>query len=292
MALDIEPVDASFAAVVKNVRVTDLDEAAWTELYDAWLKYALLIFPGQHLTREEQVAFARRFGPLEFDLSPISNVRPDGTVRTPDQDEDFLALLASTENWHADSTYKPIQAKGAVFCADILPEGGTQTGFADMRAAYDALDPAMRTRVEGLRAYHSFDQQQARRGHRLSSGTTDELRKAGGGDEVVAFNSTAAPLRPLVKVHPETGRKSLLLGYHLIGIQGMADEAAKALLDELLDFACQAPRTYHHAWGPGDAVIWDNRCLLHRARPWDMSLPRVMWHSRIAGDPVTEAALA
>ena len=100
------------------------------------------------------------------------------------------------------------------------------------------------------------------------------------------------PRRPLVKVHPETGRKSLLIGRHAHAIPGLPAAESEQLLDELVSFACQPPRVYHHRWTVGDAIIWDNRCLLHRATPWDMTQPRVMWHTRLAGDPVSEAALA
>ena len=107
---------------------------------------------------------------------------------------------------------------------------------------------------------------------------TDDYRRLGfEGDEDV--------LRPLVKVHPDTGRKSLLIGRHAHDIPGLAPEESQELLQELIDFACQPPRVYHHDWRVGDVVIWDNRCLLHQATPFDMTQPRVMWHTRIAGDP-------
>ena len=105
------------------------------------------------------------------------------------------------------------------------------------------------------------------------------------------FHDGPVPLRPLVKAHPETGRNSLLIGRHAHNIPGMDKAESETLLQQLVDFACQPPRTYHHRWSAGDAVIWDNRCLLHRALPWNMQESRVMWHSRIAGDPQSEAAL-
>jgi alpha-ketoglutarate-dependent taurine dioxygenase len=91
-----------------------------------------------------------------------------------------------------------------------------------------------------------------------------------------------------VKTHPETGRKSLAIGRHAHAIPGLTSEESEALLAELVDFACQPPRVATHAWTPGDAILWDNRRLLHRAMPWDMAEPRVMYHSRIAGDAATE----
>src|SRR3954466_15866050 len=104
MKLNIEPVDATFGAIVRDIRVNALDHATWRAVYDAWLQYALLIFPGQHLSRDEQMAFARRFGPLEFDMLQVSNLRPDGKVYAPAEDQAMLNLLKGTQNWHSDST--------------------------------------------------------------------------------------------------------------------------------------------------------------------------------------------
>ncbi len=282
-SLRIEPLDASFGAIVTGVTLATIDEAQWRELYATWLRYALLVFPGQHLTREQQVAFARRFGPLEIELTPISNVRKDGSIRAETNDDDVIKVLKGNMGWHADSTYMPVQAKGAVFSAEVVPPTGGDTGFADMRAAYDALDPATREEVERQSALHSLRYSQAKLGHQHTAGSA----YSGYG-----FHDGPVPRRPLVKVHPETGRKSLLIGRHAHALNGMDDAQSEAFLQRLLDEACQPPRVYHHRWTAGDALLWDNRCLLHRAMPWDMRLPRVMWHSRLAGDPVTEAALA
>ncbi len=97
-----------------------------------------------------------------------------------------------------------------------------------------------------------------------------------------------APLRPLVKVHPETGRPALAIGRHAHGIPGLDEDESEALLDQLVDFACRPPRVHRHAWTPGDLVVWDNRSLMHRACTWDMRERRVMYHSRIAGHPESE----
>ena len=105
------------------------------------------------------------------------------------------------------------------------------------------------------------------------------------------YHVEPVPLRPLVKVHPETGRPNLLIGRHAHDIVGMDPAQSEALLDKLNDEACQAPRTYHHQWEVGDAVIWDNRRLMHRGTPFDMTQPRRMWHTRIAGEPVSELAV-
>jgi len=275
----IEPLPATFGAVVTGVRAPDLDEPAFAALYAAWLEYSLLILPGQHLTRAEQVAFARRFGPLEFEIAPLSNVRADGSLRPDDASDDVVKVLKGNMGWHQDSTYMPVQAKGAVFTAEVVPAQGGESGFADMAAAWDALDEATRARLQGLSARHSLAVSQGRLGHAHRPGSAYS-----------GYGMTVAepPLRPLVKTHPETGRKSLAIGRHAYEIPGMADAEAAALLGELTDLACRPPRVWTHAWTPGDAVVWDNRRLLHRALPWDMAEPRVMWHSRIAGDPATE----
>lgn len=282
-AFDIAPLDATFGAVITGVKLSDLDDTGWHDLHAAWLEYALLVFPGQHLERDQQIAFARRFGPLEFEMAAISNVRADGSLRIENDNDDMMKILKGNMGWHADSTYMPVQAKGAVFSAEVVPNTGGQTGFADMRAAYDALDDELKARVETLQARHSLHYSQSKLGH--------ETRKADGEYSGYGLHDGPVPLRPLVKIHPETGRKSLLIGRHAHAIPGMEPGESERFLQELIDFACQPPRIYHHDWAPGDAVLWDNRCLLHQATPWDMTQKRIMWHSRIAGDPASETAL-
>ena len=282
--LTIEPVDATFGAVATGFRIAELDDETFQALYAAWLKYALLIFPGQNLTREQQIAFARRFGPLEFEMTALSNVKEDGTLRLEKDNDDRMKVLKGNMGWHADSTYMPVQAKGAVFCAEEVPTIGGHTGWADMRAAYDALDEATREKIANLTAYHSLHYSQSKLGH--------VAKKSDGEYSGYGFHDGPVPLRRLVKTHPETGRKSLLVGRHAHNIPGLAQADSDRLIQELVDFACQPPRIYHHDWTPGDAVVWDNRCLMHQATPWDMTQRRIMWHSRIAGDPASESAVA
>ncbi len=279
---DVQPLDATFGAVISGVKLAALDDETWRELYATWLQYALLVFPGQHLSRDQQIAFARRFGPLEFEIIALSNVKSDGTIRSEVENDDVIKVLKGNMGWHADSTYMPVQAKGAVFTAEVVPSVGGQTGWADMRAAYDALDGATRQKVEQLSAYHSLHYSQSKLGHQ---------HKPGSAYSGYGFHDGPVPLRPLVKTHPETGRKSLLIGRHAHNIPGMDKDESARFLEDLVASACQPPRIYHHTWAAGDAVVWDNRCLLHQATPWDMTQPRVMWHSRIAGDPLSEAAL-
>ncbi len=280
--LQLEPVDATFGAVVRGVELRSLDDATWRALHGAWLEYGLLIFPGQFLTRDEQNAFANRFGDLEFAATAISNMGKDGKVHHVDGD-DVVKALRGNEGWHHDSTYMPVQAKGAVFTAEIVPTEGAATGFADMAAAYDALDDDTKALIADLSAYHSLNYSQGRVGY-LPSKKTEKGDYAGYGYDQQPY------LRPLVKVHPDTGRPNLLVGRHAFGVVGMDPDESLALLDRLNDFACQAPRIYHHEWEVGDAVVWDNRRLMHRATPFDMTQPRRMWHTRIAGERSSELA--
>jgi alpha-ketoglutarate-dependent taurine dioxygenase len=279
----ITPLDASFGATITDIDLASMDEATWQCVEDAFHEYAALVFPGQNLTDEAQVAFAKRFGEIELlrgdpeaKAVAISNQKPDGSVLQPD--EHRYQALRGNEGWHTDSSYMPLAAKASVLSAQVVPSKGGGTALADMRAAYDDLDEDRKERIKDLSAHHSLYQSQAKIGHIVETG-------AGYG-----YHNKGAPLRPLIKTHPVTGRKSLFIGRHAYSIPGLDDGEAKALLDDLLDFACQAPRVYTHAWQPGDVVIWDNRCVLHGARPYDYAEPRVMRHTRIAGDPASELA--
>jgi alpha-ketoglutarate-dependent taurine dioxygenase len=282
-ALVVEPLDASFGAVVHGVALAGASDAVVAQLTELWVEYALLVFPGQHLTRPQQDTFARRFGELEFTATALTNIGPDGAIRPVDHD--LSKSLRANERWHHDSTFMPVMATGAVFTAEIVPDEGGDTGFADMRAAYDVLDPATRERVGTLSAYHSRRYSMDRAGlHVTAEGAERHQLYGMTGDH-------APPLRPLVKVHPVTARPNLLIGQHAHAIPGLAATESEALLDRLDTEACVPPRTYHHRWTAGDAVLWDNRRLMHRATAHDPAQPRRMWHTRIAGDPVSEAAL-
>jgi len=283
MALDVEPLDATFGAIVRGIELRALDDDTWPALHAAWLDHALLIFPGQFLRADEQDAFASRFGDLEFKAAPLSNIGRDGRVRS-DPDHDVIKSMRGNEGWHHDSTYMPVQAKGAVFTAEIVPSEGAATGWADMRAAYDALDDETRSLVQGLSAYHSLFYSQGRAGY-LPSTRNDQ-----GGYDMYGYHDGEPSLRPLVKVHPDTGRPNLVIGRHAYGIPGMQPDESERLLDRLCDDACQPPRVHHHRWTVGDAVVWDNRRLMHQATPFDLTQPRRMWHTRIAGERETELA--
>lgn len=289
--LRFEPLDATFGARVTGVQLAHIDQPSFDTLYKAWLEYGLLVFSDQFMTRPQQVKFARRFGPLEFDIAAISNVLEDGSLRPDDGSDDVMQVLKGNMGWHHDSTYMPVQAKGAVFTAERVPPTGGATGFADMRAAYDALDTPTRERIENLRAHHSLRHSQAQIGHTGLRRGNNKGFTAKGEYSGYGFHDGPVSVRPLVKTHPETGKKNLIIGRHAYDIVGLERDESKALLDWLADFACQPPRVYYHDWRPGDALVWDNRRLMHQATPWPMDEPRIMWHSRIAGDPDAELAL-
>src|SRR5262245_52011158 len=284
MSLEIERADATLGAAVRGVKLAALDASEWRAIEDAFHERAVLIFPGQHLSRGEQAEFGRRFGALDPLVAqtgtvPISNLNADSTLR--DDRDPVKQILLGNEGWHTDSSYMPVSARASLLSAEIVTERGGETEWADMRAAYDALDGAMRERIAGLAAYHSLKFSQARAG----------FGSAPGGAYSYGLDQAKAPLRPLVKVHPVTGRRALFIGRHAFGIPGLAAGESEQLLDELLELACRMPRVLSHRWQPGDLAIWDNRCVLHRARPYDPCVPRVMHHTRIAGDPVTESGL-
>lgn len=286
--LSINPLpDLTFGAIVENVDLGDMvgphaTDEAFDELHAAWIDYALLILPEVFLTRDQQVALAKRFGAIELlggqEIVALSNVTADGSLRGED---DMMKVLRGNMEWHADSTYMELQSKGAVFSADVVPTVGGGTGFADMRAGYAALSDESRTLVDGLSAYHSLHHSQRAHGH-VHSEDSDYVG--------YGMEHDGSPLRPLVKHHPVTGTPSLLIGRHAYGVLGLERAESEQFLAALVDEACQGPRVYEHHWRPGDAVIWDNRCLLHRSRPWDMSERRTMWHARIAGDAESEFA--
>ena len=274
----------TFGAVVRGLPLATLSDDAFAALHDAWLRHGLLIFPEQHLSRSEQITFAERLGPLVpgLEAAAISNLRADGTLRDA-PDDDMMKIIRGNMEWHQDNTYMPVQAKGAVFSAQIVPKTGGETAFADLEAAWETLDPTLQARCEALGAYHSLVESQRRLG---------ESTKAEGSEYTgYGLNVAGSPLRPLVKIHPETGRKSLAVGRHAYAIEGLENNDALALLATLLDHAVTAPeRVVEHRWTAGDLVLWDNRRLLHRAQPWDYTEPRVMTHSRLAGDQKTEGA--
>lgn len=284
MNFQTEPISGcTLGASITGLRLAELDESTWPDLKSAFLEYGVLVFPGQHLTDTEQAGFAAWFGETE-QITPgqkgrnfaITNRKKDGSFAG--RDEYQYQILRGNEIWHTDSTYMPLASKAAMLTALVLPPEGGETEFADMRAAWDALDEQTQQKLEGLSAFHSLYYSQAKAGF---------VHKT---DTIYGLHDKGAPLRPLVKVHPETGRRSIYTGRHAYGIPGLPEAESEQLLAELLEFACQPPRIYRHGWQPGDTVVWDNRCLMHRARPYDERCTRVLRGTRISGDPASELA--
>jgi alpha-ketoglutarate-dependent taurine dioxygenase len=279
--LEIRPVDATLGAVVTGVDLRDLDDAEWTAIEDAFHEYAVLVLPGQFLEAEEQETFARRWGDIEQVqegrmTAAISNLHDDGTMRA--EDDHLMKLLKGTQGWHTDSSFMPVSAKASMLTAKVVPDEGGETEWADLRAGYDALDDETRQRISGLTAKHSLF---------YSLGVIGLSVEKGAG---YGFQHDGVPVRPLVKQHPVTGRMALFVGMHAHGIEGMSDLESAELIGKLIDDACQPPRVYTHKWQVGDLVMWDNRCVLHRGRPYDPKQARVLAHTRVAGDPATESA--
>lgn len=275
--MSIEPVaHKRFGATVRNVRLTELREFEFKKINAALLEYGFLIFPDQHLSNDQSRDFGQWFGELEFGGLPLSNQvrRKDGSYTdVVDFNSRLMRTNVGNETWHTDSTYMPISSKCALLSAVVLPAEGGETELADMRAAYTALDLATREQIKDLAAYHSTQFSQAN-----DLGDFPET-------EAGTIYHGEAYLRPLVKIHPETGIPSLFIGRHAFGIPGLTRDESRNLLHDLLAFAVGDPeRVYTHHWTVGDTLLWDNRALLHRARPYDYSLPRRLIGTRVKGE--------
>ena len=280
MTPEITPSDATLGAVVGNVRLNALDDEAFAIIEEAWHDHAVLVFPGQNLSEEEQVGFSRRFGPLERSLTKthtqgdpaiihLSNVKKDGTLWGADSDTG--RLLKGNNFWHTDSSYKRIPAKASLLTAKIVPRTGGETAFADMRAAYDALDAAMRDWLADKIAVHSYAYSQGKVGG-MGGITQDE------------WDDLPPVEQPMIRTHPATGRRNLYIGRHASHIVGEDHDESRKLLEDLCVEACRPPRIHIHKWQVGDLVIWDNRCVLHRGLGHPADQPRRMVRTTVAGD--------
>ena len=280
---NITPVpNKTFGAVITDVNLKNLTTDDFALIKQNFLKFGFLVFPRQFLSDQENIAFGERFGKLEFGASPMSNQAKmeDGTYgKVFDIESQRMRTNVGNEAWHTDSTYWPISSKCAMLSAIVVPKEGGETQLADMRAGYAALDEATKSQIAHLSAYHSTEFSQA------NDVGNFPLREEG------SIYHGEAYLRPLVKTHPETGVKNLFVGRHAFGIPGLERHESRELLQQLVQFVISAEeRVYTHQWEVGDTLIWDNRALLHRARPYDYGQPRVLTATRVAGDPETELA--
>ena len=281
--MNIKPIeDKVFGATVTGVALGNLTDTEFASLKAAFLDYGFLYFPGQFLSDEDNVSFGQRFGELEFGASPMSNQEKLGEGRFGkifDIDTQRMRTNVGNEAWHTDSTYKPISSKCGMLSAVTVPKTGGETELADLRAGYAALDQDTKDRIERLSAYHSTQYSQA-------NDVGDFPPQDGKG-----IYHGEAYLRPLVKVHPDTGVKNLFVGRHAFGIPGLERSESKRLIKSLLEFTVSEPsRVYTHRWRPGDTLFWDNRAILHRAQPYDYAEPRVLIGTRVAGEPESELA--
>ena len=280
---NISPVpNKTFGAVITDVDLKNLTTDDFALIKQNFLKFGFLVFPRQFLSDQENIAFGERFGKLEFGASPMANQAKmeDGTYgKVFDIESQRMRTNVGNEAWHTDSTYWPISSKCAMLSAIVVPKEGGETQLADMRAGYAALDEATKSQIAHLSAYHSTEFSQA-----------NDVGNFPPREEGSIYHGEAY-LRPLVKTHPETGVKNLFVGRHAFGIPGLERHESRELLQQLVQFVISAEeRVYTHQWEVGDTLIWDNRALLHRARPYDYGQPRVLTATRVAGDPETELA--
>lgn len=289
MGIAVRQVHPIFVGEVTGI---DLRRAPCEEdvaaIHAAMDRYAVLVFHGQAITDDEQIAFSRHLGELELAVG--------GTLQRPEEKRLKLELadasnldrqnqlfarndrnrMYSLGNrlWHSDSSFRPIPAKYSLLSGRVLPSSGGNTEFADMRAAYDALDDAMKAEIEDLICEHSLIYSRAQIG--FDDMSHEERRMLG------------CAHQRLVRTNPGTGRKSLFLSAHAGAIVGWEIPEARDLLRHLSEHATQRQFVYSHAWQVNDLVIWDNRQTMHRVcRFDDTKEPRDMRRTTIAGDGPT-----
>ena len=265
-----------------------LDDAAWTAIRAALDEHSVLVFHGALLDDETQLAFSRRFGALEVtrSINPAAGTpfarQSNLDIKTgdviPDADRRMVYQLAN-RLWHSDSSFKPVPSLCSLLSARIVPPVGGATEFASTRAAYPSLPEHLKRLAETAIVVHDF------------AWSRDQIRP---GFFTDAERAEYPPVRhPLVRTNPANGRKSLFLGAHASHIVGMPVAEGRALLTELLAHVTRPEFCYRHEWAEGDLVVWDNRCVLHRATPFDsVRHRRLMQRTTVAGDAAELAASA
>lgn len=291
MSISIRQLHPIFVGEVSGVDLRDpLNPEDVAAIRDGMNQYAVLIFHEQSITDAQQIAFTCNFGTIErsvgngitecqgrrisTDMADVSNLESDDRIfaRT---DRRRLFEVAN-RLWHSDSSFRLVPAKWSLLSARAIPVKGGNTEFADMRAAYDALDDGLRDEVEDLVCEHSLMYSRGLLG--FTEFTAEE-------------QATFAPVRQqLVRTHPETGRRSLFLSSHAGAILGWPMPDARAFLHDLIEHATQPDFTYVHEWRLHDLIIWDNSQTMHRVRRFDdLSEVRDMRRTTIAGDASTAA---
>jgi alpha-ketoglutarate-dependent 2,4-dichlorophenoxyacetate dioxygenase len=274
-----------FGVEILGVDVKRVDDGTFKEIVDLFNDHSVLLFRGQTLTDAEQIDFSQRFGPLETtirsivsqgttapEISNLSNVDPEDRL-IPRGDKRNI-FNAGNQMWHTDSSFKRVPALASLLSGREVPREGGETEFASMRAAYERLPAARQRFLEGKVAIHSFTYSRGL----VSEGLFEEDHAA-----------QVPPVRQsLVRANPATGRKAFYVASHACEIVGLPTEEGRALIRELIAAATQPDDVYAHRWRAGDLVMWDNRCMLHRGRPWDESkYRRVMHRTTVAGDGPT-----
>lgn len=269
MAITVVPVTDAFAAEIGDVDLSRPLSAADAEaIRQAFWQYSVLVFPEQDLSQEQHLEFAKVFGPLETsilayrgdtplrvrqEIADVSNLNHDDRIW--DKDSRLRMFQLGNQIWHTDSSFKRLPALCSLLYARAVPPVGGQTEFADQRAAYDALPEAMQRKLEGLVAEHSIFHSRGR----LGFTNFDDAERA----------SMPPVPQMMVRTIPQSGRRSLYVASHAGRVFGMSDAAGRALIDELIAHVSQRQFVYAHRWRIGDLVMWDNRCTMHRGRPFD-----------------------
>jgi taurine dioxygenase len=269
--------EAGLGAEVHGLEVAAVDDAAFPKLYAAFLEHQLLLFRDQILPPAAQVAFARRFGEVQVhvmdqyhaseypELYTLSNLDPSGRPSGKHPDRGTMA-------WHTDGSWRRTTGQATMLYAEQIPSSGGETSFADMYSAYDALDPAERAQLARLRAIHNLNFSRNRR-H--------------GEDPMTEAQRAAVPPvdHPIIRTHPETGRKCVFLGDHAENIADMDYTDGRRFIEELNERVVKLARTHTHRWRLRDFMIWDNRCLMHKAGSYDTARePRVIRRCTILGE--------
>jgi alpha-ketoglutarate-dependent 2,4-dichlorophenoxyacetate dioxygenase len=289
MSVSIQQIHPVFAGQVSGVDCGNPLSAEDVASIEAGIdQLAVLVFRNQPLSDRQQLDFTRHFGELESYSTPghirkhedtrlgagmadFSNLDKSGKIMS-DHDRVWFFKLGD-RLWHSDSSFRPVPAKYSLLSGHVIPSWGANTEFADMRAAYDALDARTKREVEDLVCEHSL------LFSREAIGLTEFTP-----EERVAFR----PVRQrLVRTHPVTGRKSLFLSSHAGTILGWSIPEARMFLRDLTEFATQPRFVYSHEWRVGDLVMWDNRSTMHRARRFDHAEVRDVRRTTLAGDVAT-----
>ena len=276
-----------FAAQIAGVDLTrPVDDATWRDIRAAFEEQSVLLFRGQPLNDEQQIAFSQRFGRLEVtrSMNPAAGTpfarQSNLDIKTgeiiPAEDRRMIYQLANML-WHSDSSFKAVPSLCSLLSARIVPPEGGATEFASARCAYASLPEALKQRARDGVVVHDF------------SWSRDQIRPGFFTDKERA---EYPPVRhPLVRRNPVNGRESLFLGAHASHVEGLPVAEGRAFLKELLDHVTQPQFCYHHEWQEGDLIIWDNRCVLHRATPFDTTrYKRLMQRTTVSGDPAETAA--